>query len=254
MKKIIKKNNNYDNNNKVKKTQTTKNTGELSYEEIQKINSELSDRNKNDKLIASKEKCDVIGKSFGFIEASIRKDIVDENIDKPFVLLSYGGTSKEIKRERKEKLRLEKLKTKKLGSKRKRELSFFSISSENCIYDQYLPLHQLWTQYIQDVMQQQKGPALVNKLLKADLHGAIVIVTKSKCPTLVGQKGIIVQETENTFKIITKENKLNIIPKEQCQFYLECCNQVVTIFGKHFCFRACDRANKKFKPRMNIEL
>ncbi|KAK5578864.1 hypothetical protein RB653_008539 [Dictyostelium firmibasis] len=248
-KKSIKNNND---NSRVKKTLTK--PGELNQEEIQKIHSTLSDRNKTDRMSELKEKSDIIGKSFGFVEPSVREDIVKGNIDKPFVLISFSETSKELKRERKEKQRLNKLKTKKLGSKKKREISFYSIPSENCIYDQYLPLHQLWTQYIQDVIQQQKGPALINKLLKADLHGAIIIVTKSKCPTFVGQKGIIIQETENTFKIITKENKLNIIPKEQCQFYLECCNQVVTIFGKHFCFRACDRANKKFKPRMNIEL
>uniref|UniRef100_A0A7N9CWD8 Ribonuclease P protein subunit p29 n=1 Tax=Macaca fascicularis TaxID=9541 RepID=A0A7N9CWD8_MACFA len=46
------------------------------------------------------------------------------------------------------------------------------------------------------------------KLLKADLHGAVISVTKSKCPSYVGITGILLQETKHIFKIITKEDRL----------------------------------------------
>lgn len=45
------------------------------------------------------------------------------------------------------------------------------------------------------------------KILKADLHGAVVKVVSSLCSPFVGIEGILVQETQNTFKIITRENK-----------------------------------------------
>ena len=75
--------------------------------------------------------------------------------------------------------------------------------------------------------------------MKADFHGAIItgnfsfsfvlfcfyppffsfpflfeftdldnIVEKSKCPTLIGMTGILIQETQNTMKIVTKEDEL----------------------------------------------
>ena len=44
------------------------------------------------------------------------------------------------------------------------------------------------------------------KFLKADYHGLILTVIRSKCPHLVGQTGILVQETKNTLKIITKDD------------------------------------------------
>jgi ribonuclease P protein subunit POP4 len=41
-----------------------------------------------------------------------------------------------------------------------------------------------------------------------DLHGALVKVTKSINPSLVGMKGIIFIETRETFKMISKDDKV----------------------------------------------
>ena len=46
------------------------------------------------------------------------------------------------------------------------------------------------------------------KFMKADLHGSIILVAKSKCPSLLGLTGIVLQETKNTFRLVTKNNKL----------------------------------------------
>src|SRR5258707_10086710 len=62
------------------------------------------------------------------------------------------------------------------------------------------------------------------KLVKADFHGSIMTgsssrlsrhhyfdvdtVRKSKNAALVGVSGIVVQETENTFKVVTRKDKL----------------------------------------------
>ena len=67
------------------------------------------------------------------------------------------------------------------------------------------------------------------KLLKADFHGCILtgrvincsikdtpdsdlLVTRSKCPSNVGTTGIMIQETEGTFQIVTRDNKLKGSP------------------------------------------
>ena len=46
------------------------------------------------------------------------------------------------------------------------------------------------------------------KLLKADYHGSEMRVTKTKCDSLLGQEGIVVRETKNTWIIIRKDNAL----------------------------------------------
>lgn len=45
-------------------------------------------------------------------------------------------------------------------------------------------------------------------LVKSDFHGAIVTVTRSRCPSLVGVNGIVAMDTKNTFKVLGKDNKL----------------------------------------------
>lgn len=42
------------------------------------------------------------------------------------------------------------------------------------------------------------------KLMKLDYHGARITVIKSKCPSVVGLEGIIMQDTKNTFRLVSK--------------------------------------------------
>ena len=48
---------------------------------------------------------------------------------------------------------------------------------------------------------------LNNRLAKADYHGCLLMVTRSKCPSHVGLDGIVVMETKNTFQIICKDDR-----------------------------------------------
>ena len=50
--------------------------------------------------------------------------------------------------------------------------------------------------------------AAQEKLLKADFHGSCVTVQKSKCPSYIGVSGIVLQETRNMFKVITKDDQV----------------------------------------------
>ncbi|KAK1330607.1 hypothetical protein QTO34_010803 [Cnephaeus nilssonii] len=99
-----------------------------------------------------------------------------------------------------------------LSARQRRALRLFDIKPEQQRYDLFLPLHELWKQYIRDLCNglrpDTQPQAIQAKLLKADLHGAIVSVTKSKCPSYVGVTGILLQETKHVFKIITKGDHL----------------------------------------------
>jgi Ribonuclease P/MRP, subunit p29 len=45
-------------------------------------------------------------------------------------------------------------------------------------------------------------------LQKADFHGALLKVVRSKCSSLVGVQGIILMDTKGTFQIICKDNRV----------------------------------------------
>ncbi|EGG13694.1 RNase P protein subunit [Cavenderia fasciculata] len=92
----------------------------------------------------------------------------------------------------------------------KSKSNLYNFDAQDIIYDQYLPLHDLWTQYTFDLLKGHSPMAFQTIFLRADLHGAIILVVKSKCPSYIGQCGIVLQETENVFKIVTKDNGLRL--------------------------------------------
>lgn len=54
---------------------------------------------------------------------------------------------------------------------------------------------------------------VAKRLMNADLHAARLRVTQSRCPSLVGISGIVLQETKNAFVLVTFDNQL----KSKCQ-------------------------------------
>jgi len=56
---------------------------------------------------------------------------------------------------------------------------------------------------------------VAKRLMNADLHAAVLHVTQSCCPSLVGLSGIVLQETKNTFVLVTADSQLK--SKFQCE-------------------------------------
>jgi len=54
---------------------------------------------------------------------------------------------------------------------------------------------------------------VAKRLMNADFHAANLRVTQSRCPSLVGISGIVLQETKNAFVLVTCDNQL----KSECQ-------------------------------------
>eukprot|EP00124_Ichthyophonus_hoferi_P006044 Ihof_evm1s1148 gene=Ihof_evmTU1s1148 len=124
-----------------------------------------------------------------------------------------------------------------MSSSEKKANHIFDIPPESIKYALYIPLHTLWLQYMSDLL----GPINVTntstieaKLLKGDYHGCLLTVTRSKCTNLIGTTGICLQETENTFKIITQDNRLKVIPKINTVFTFTLDSLVITLYGNHF--------------------
>eukprot|EP01087_Luapelamoeba_hula_P002258 TRINITY_DN1194_c3_g1_i3.p1 TRINITY_DN1194_c3_g1~~TRINITY_DN1194_c3_g1_i3.p1 ORF type:complete len:296 (-),score=72.41 TRINITY_DN1194_c3_g1_i3:35-922(-) len=137
--------------------------------------------------------------------------------------------------------------------KEKREKGLCNIK-ERVTYAQFVPLNELWNQYINDTLKDANGQAFTTRMLKADFHGAIVTVIQSKCPSLIAAEGIVIKETSNTFQIINKANKLKVIPKQNSIFSITACSKTVTLYGNNFMFRSADRSARKFKYKPTIQL
>lgn len=139
----------------------------------------------------------------------------------------------------------------------KKELNIFQIMRKDHQFQDYIPLHRIWQDYMRDVLDFPRFAMLnVNandenheRLLKADYHGCMLVVRKSKCPSLVGQSGIVLMETKNTFKIITTDNKIKCIPKTNSVFSFQLDDFLFSIYGSHFCVNAAMRVRRKFKHK-----
>ncbi|KAI9484801.1 Rof/RNase P-like protein [Zychaea mexicana] len=146
---------------------------------------------------------------------------------------------------------------KRLTASEKRAMRIYDIPKKGVKYAHFEPLHNLWQGYMKELYGQGQNPSqFAQKLLKADFHGAIIKVTKSNNPLLVGSAGIVVQETQNLFKIITQEDRLKSIPKGKTVFQVEldACACTLTLYGQQLLTRSAERAAKKFKAKPTIDL
>jgi len=190
----------------------------------------------------------------------------------------------------------------KMGRREAAEKGVWRLRADEARWDAFVPLHRLWLGYMSELLglgvaspspeepnRFVSAPALPQpagtiqaKLIKADFHGSIMTVRRSKNAALVGVSGIVVQETENTFKVVTRKNKSKVLPKQgsvfafavplystepggggggkggadaqQTETVLDGAHIEIELYGNQFCFRAADRAGRKFKHKETIEL
>lgn len=150
-----------------------------------------------------------------------------------------------------------------LSCRERKELKLFDLPKDGNKFDDFIPIHRMWQDYMRDIVDfsRLQGGQDTDKnmsenharLLKADYHGCLITVKKSRNPSLVGQSGIVLMETKNTFKIISKDNKVKCIPKENSIFAFELEGLVFTIYGNNFRVKASERVRKKFKSRDTVD-
>ncbi|KAH7097367.1 RNase P/MRP, p29 subunit [Auriculariales sp. MPI-PUGE-AT-0066] len=164
----------------------------------------------------------------------------------------------------------------------------WTLAPQDARWSVFFPLHTLWLGYIAELLNLPHRPLSLEsvtpaqhtqsmpstqdmqaKLVKADFHGCIISVRRAKNPFLVGRTGIIVHETENTFKIVTLIPKRNSVFGFSLPLYgpppVEDSGQLLLVhtpepeiefelYGNQFCYKASDRASRKFKHKETIEL
>ncbi|KAJ9088070.1 RNase P/RNase MRP complex subunit [Entomophthora muscae] len=194
-----------------------------------------------------------------FLERFALSEIGSSKSDKDMItnrLLtrSVPLTQKESKQSNKQRKKNVEQEKKPLSATEKRESGIYNIPKDCQKYDLFLPLNELWKQYISDLCQGQIPSRILQKLLRADFHGSILTITKSTSPNLIGLSGIVAQETKNAFLVITKQDRLITLPKAGSVFSLQIQGTVFLLFGNQLLMRASERAVKKLKPRPTVEL
>ncbi|KAL0581441.1 RNase P/RNase MRP complex subunit [Marasmius crinis-equi] len=197
-----------------------------------------------------------------------------------------------------------------------KEKGVWKLDESQAKFHLFLPLHQLWMGYMSELLglpragsSSNRAPTLKDvpgsagmhaKLVKADFHGSIItgppyihvylysslrntIVRQSKCPSLIGISGIVIHESENAIRVVTRANKVKLIPKQNSIFafsvpvystlppthaannplplpdkntktVLDVPHLEFELYGNQFRFRSADRAGRKFKHKETIEL
>lgn len=266
--------------------------------------------------------------------------LYDERVRRRQLGLARRIQSQKTKAE-KEKKKKGVVKREKMGRREAAEMGVWRLRREEARWEAFVPLHRLWLGYMSELLglttldtleqkQEQRGrtahamkaamPSAAGmhaKLVKADFHGSIMTLRRSKNTSLVGLSGIVVQETENTFKVVTRKDRLKVLPKQGSVFafavplystesessrsdsaaahaatglgtnsgtnirdvadvdvdadpdpdagaggddaqetrtVLDGPHIEFELYGNQFCFRAADRAGRKFKHKETIEL
>lgn len=124
-------------------------------------------------------------------------------------------------------------KPKPLSAREKRESGVYKLPKEECKYETFKGLNQMWAEYMREILdlgsgaaawraqqqqqqqQNQQGSGKLvtalshgSKLVSADFHGAEMEVVRSKCSGRVGLKGIVVRDTKFTFVIVTESDEV----------------------------------------------
>jgi ribonuclease P protein subunit POP4 len=175
---------------------------------------------------------------------------------------------RQYERMKKQRAQQKSNKPKPLSAKQKRSLSIYDIPKDQQKYAIYEPLHKIWCAYMREILgltdgkrahveAQDAGPFLVS----ADYHGAMMEVVRSRCTSRVGMTGIVVKDTRFTFEIVTKENVVKTCPKEHTVFRLKLPLEdegkrplEFEILGSMFEQRPQDRANKKYRLHLDMDL
>ena len=100
-------------------------------------------------------------------------------------------------------------------------------------YERLRPLHHLHVIYLTNLLSLPPAPDirainptptipstdnLHSKLSKADFTGAELSVSTSRNPSLVGISGFVIEETASTFRLLTTNSTVKVIPKNGTQF------------------------------------
>lgn len=191
-------------------------------------------------------------------EKELRLQEIEQSLQK-IIVLEHGEkkNAKSSVVEAALKKKTEKHKQEVLSNRQRRKVGLNRIDPSLANFKQFEGLHKMWKEYIASVLGGKgTSPSQIEAgILKSDLHGALIKVIQSTSPQFVAITGIIVQETKDTFLIVTPKDKFSRIPKAGNVFSFEVpMGFLITLFGNQLRVRSYERSTKSFKPVSSIEM
>jgi RNase P/RNase MRP subunit p29 len=131
------------------------------------------------------------------------------------------------------------------------------LKTQEMNYNEMLELNVLWKEYISSLMNGSVNAETISaKMLKCDLHGAIIEVVSSVNKNNIGIKGILIFESRKTFNILTTSNKIKTILKQGSIFKVDLPygDMHINILGDNFIYKSAERTKVKYKTKYNLNL
>lgn len=122
-------------------------------------------------------------------------------------------------------------------SKRMNLYTIEENDKEDMKYEDYIYVYNLWLEYIIPLRKLSSANML---LQRCELEGGKIRIIRSKIPNLIGFVGIILQETSNTFVVISNSNnEIKQIIKNDNIFELIIENESIYIYFICNVYRFC---------------
>lgn len=118
-----------------------------------------------------------------------------------------------------------------MSMKQHKKYGSLDLPQEFHKFDIFKPMHEMWKDYIMQLLKSTGKNQLAQCLLVADLHGANILVVECKIKHLTGTCGIMIRETSEAFGIITEDNKFRVVPKTVSVFVFQADCWKVTMHG-----------------------
>lgn len=118
-----------------------------------------------------------------------------------------------------------------MSKKQHKKFGSLTLPDDSRNFEIYKPMHEMWKGYITQLLKNVGNNQFAQRLLSADLHGAIILVVQSKIFSLIGVIGIMIRETAETFSVISADNKLHVVRKKASVFMLQADCWKITLLG-----------------------
>jgi len=117
-------------------------------------------------------------------------------------------------------------------------------------YAKLKSLNDNWNTYILDlILAENKNEDTLQRILKADFHGAHFTILDSKCKSLIGKAGIVIKETRNSFIICQSNNKPITVVKKTAVFQVAIREKKFKIYGPAL----ENRIEERFKAKLHFD-
>lgn len=117
-------------------------------------------------------------------------------------------------------------------------------------YSKLKSLNDNWNKYIIDlILAENKTEDALQRILKADFHGAHMTILDSKCNTLIGKAGIVIKETRNSFILCQSNNKPISVVKKTAVFQISIREKKYKIYGPAL----ENRIEERFKAKLHFD-